>query len=109
MTRARALTTTGLATALLAVPGLTQVASAAPDVTTCQGRTVTTTGDTGTDGLLAYVQNGLMNLEGINDGSITLVDLENMEAVGSIDTFKAAGFTVNMIEGMPDDPRAHTH
>lgn len=61
------------------------------------------------DGRLAYVQNGLMNLEGINDGSITVVDLEAMVAVGSIDTLKEAGFTVNMIEGMPDDPRAHAH
>lgn len=61
------------------------------------------------DGRLGYVQNGLMNLEGVNDGSITLVDLQTLEAVGSIDTFKEAGFTVNMIEGMPDDPRAHAH
>jgi hypothetical protein len=38
-----------------------------------------------------------------------VVDLEALEAVGSIDTFRDAGLTVNMIEGMPDDPRAHTH
>jgi DNA-binding beta-propeller fold protein YncE len=61
------------------------------------------------DGSLGFVQNGLMNLDGLNDGSITVVDLEALEAVGSIDTFRDAGLTVNMIEGMPDDPRAHTH
>jgi hypothetical protein len=61
------------------------------------------------DGTLAFVQNGLMNIDGLNDGSITVVDLVAMEAVGSTDTFRDAGFTVNMIEGMPDDPRAHTH
>lgn len=61
------------------------------------------------DGALAFVQNGLMNIDGINDGSITVVDLASLEAVDSIDTFKEAGFTVNMIEGMPDEPRAHAH
>ena len=54
-------------------------------------------------------QNGLMNIEGPNDGTITLVDLEAMEAMGRIDTFKDAGFTLNMIEGLPDDPRPHGH
>lgn len=61
------------------------------------------------DGRLACVQNRLIYVEGINDGSTTLVNLENLEAVGSIDTFKAAGFTVIMTEGMPEDPLAHTH
>ena len=61
------------------------------------------------DGQLAYVQNGLMNLKGPDDGSITLVDLQTLDTVGSIQTFKDAGFTVNMIEGMPDDPGAHAH
>lgn len=61
------------------------------------------------DGRLAFVQNGLANIEGINDGSISVVDLASMEKVGSIDTFKDAGFTVNMIEVLPDAEGAHTH
>lgn len=61
------------------------------------------------DGRLAFVQNGLANIEGINDGSISVVDLATMEKVGSIDTFKDTGFTVNMIEVLPDAEAAHTH
>ena len=61
------------------------------------------------DGRLAFVQNGLANIEGINDGSISVVELATMEKVGSIDTFKDAGFTVNMIELLPDAEGAHSH
>lgn len=61
------------------------------------------------DGRLALVQNGLANIEGINDGSISVVDLELMKTIDSIDTFKTAGFTVNMIELLPDSPHVHSH
>lgn len=61
------------------------------------------------DGSLALVQNGLANVEGINDGSISVVDLDRMETIRQIDTFKDAGFTVNMIELLPESPGVHTH
>lgn len=61
------------------------------------------------DGQIAFVQNGLMNIDGINDGSISVIDLDAAEPIGSIDTFREAGFTVNMIEVMPDAPGGHTH
>lgn len=37
-------------------------------------------------GSLALVQNWLANIEGINDGSISVVDLERMETIWQIDT-----------------------
>ncbi len=61
------------------------------------------------DGTRAYVQNGLANIEGINDGSISVIDLETGEKTGSIDTFKDAGFTVNMIALTPEAEDTHTH
>jgi hypothetical protein len=61
------------------------------------------------DGRLGVVQNGLANIEGVNDGSLTVVDLETFEQVATIDTFKEAGFTVNMIELLPGSSRLHTH
>jgi hypothetical protein len=61
------------------------------------------------DGNTAYVQNGLMNLPGINDGSISVVDLRTMTKTGSIDVFKAAGQTVNVIVPLPGSGNGHTH
>jgi DNA-binding beta-propeller fold protein YncE len=55
------------------------------------------------------VQNGLANIEGINDGSISVIDLETGTKTGSIDTFKDAGFTVNMIALTPEAEDTHTH
>ena len=50
----------------------------------------------------AYVQNSLLNLPGINDGSITVIDLVNLEVVGSIDTFKNNGLAPNSITMLPE-------
>ena len=54
------------------------------------------------DGRFAYVQNSLLNLPGMNDGSITLVDLNNGEVVDSIDTLRGQGFAPNSIVLLPE-------
>jgi 6-phosphogluconolactonase (cycloisomerase 2 family) len=45
----------------------------------------------------AFVQNSLLNLPGLHDGSISVVDLEKGEVVGSIDVLKEQGLTPNNI------------
>ncbi len=50
----------------------------------------------------AFVQNSLLNLPGMSDGSITVVDLVKGEAVASIDTLKERGFNPNSIVLLPD-------
>jgi hypothetical protein len=54
----------------------------------------------------AFVQNGVLNLPGLSDGSITVVDLEKLEVVDSIDTFKDAGYAINHILMLPEWHRA---
>lgn len=54
------------------------------------------------DGKLAFVQNSLLNLPGLSDGSITIVDLEKGEAIGSVDTLKEQGFNPNSIVLLPE-------
>jgi DNA-binding beta-propeller fold protein YncE len=49
------------------------------------------------DGRHAYVQNSFINLPGMHDGSITVVDLREGRAVASIDTLKRQGLTPNNI------------
>jgi DNA-binding beta-propeller fold protein YncE len=49
-----------------------------------------------------FVQNSLLNLEGMSDGSITVIDLKNDKVLGSIDTLKAAGFNPNCIMPLPN-------
>ena len=49
----------------------------------------------------AYVQNALLNLPGMNDGSITVIDLRNLVVEGSIETFKASGLAPNSITMLP--------
>lgn len=49
----------------------------------------------------AYVQNSLLNLPGISDGSITVIDLEAMAVIDSIDVFKDQGLTPNSITMLP--------
>jgi len=49
-----------------------------------------------------FVQNSLLNLEGLSDGSITVIDLTKGTAVGSIDTLKAQGFNPNCIMLLPN-------
>jgi len=49
-----------------------------------------------------FVQNSLLNLDGLSDGSITVIDLKNDKVLGSIDTLKAAGFNPNCIMPLPN-------
>jgi DNA-binding beta-propeller fold protein YncE len=49
-----------------------------------------------------FVQNSLLNLEGLSDGSITVIDLKNDTVLGSIDTLKAQGFNPNCIMLLPN-------
>ncbi len=50
-----------------------------------------------------FVQNSLLNLDGISDGSITVIDLRKGGTVlGSIDTLKAQGFNPNCIMLLPN-------
>lgn len=51
-----------------------------------------------------FVQNSLLNLEGMSDGSITVIDLKNDKVLGSIDTLKAQGFNPNCIMLLPAQP-----
>ena len=57
----------------------------------------------------AYVQNSLLNLPGINDGSITVIDLVKLEVTGTIDTFKDKGLAPNSITMLPKwyNPAGH--
>ena len=61
------------------------------------------------DEKLGYVQNSLLNLPGMSDGSITIVDLVKGEAIGSIDTLKEQGFIPNSIVLLPqwNHPAGH--
>ncbi len=49
----------------------------------------------------AFVQNALLNLPGMSDGSVTVVDLETEEVVGNVDTLKETGFNPNSIVLLP--------
>jgi len=49
-----------------------------------------------------FIQNSLLNLEGMSDGSITVIDLKNDKVLGSIDTLKKAGFNPNCIMLLPN-------
>ena len=49
-----------------------------------------------------FVQNSLLNLEGLSDGSITVIDLKQDTVLGSIDTLKARGLNPNCIMLLPD-------
>jgi len=61
------------------------------------------------DGKYAFVQNSLLNLPGMSDGSITVVDLAKGEVVASMDTLKDAGYNPNLIVLLPqwNDPAGH--
>ena len=49
------------------------------------------------DGQYAYVQNSLLNLPGLSDGSVTVIDLKTKKVLGSITTLKTQGFNPNCI------------
>jgi YVTN family beta-propeller protein len=50
----------------------------------------------------AFVQNSLLNLPGMSDGSITVIDLKQEKVVGSVDTLKNRGFNPNSIVLLPE-------
>lgn len=50
----------------------------------------------------AVVQNSFINLPGMSDGSLTLVDLAAEEVVDTIDTFKKAGLNPNLVVLLPE-------
>ena len=54
------------------------------------------------DGRYAFVQTTLLNLPGMSDGSITVVDMQTEEVIGTIDTFKETGFNPNSIVLLPE-------
>lgn len=49
-----------------------------------------------------FVQNSLLNLEGLSDGSITVIDLKQDKVLGSIDTLKVQGYNPNCIMPLPN-------
>ena len=53
------------------------------------------------DEKVGFVQNSFLNLPGMSDGSITIVDLVKGEAIGNIDTLKEQGFNPNSIVLLP--------
>lgn len=54
------------------------------------------------DEKLAFVQNALLNLPGMSEGTITVVDLENEMVLGNIDTLQQMGYNPNSIVLLPD-------
>lgn len=61
------------------------------------------------DGRYAYVQNSLLNLPGMSDGSLTVVDMNSRTVLDSVDTFKDNGFNPNSVVLLSDwnDPMGH--
>ncbi|MCH7937107.1 MAG: YncE family protein [Proteobacteria bacterium] len=49
----------------------------------------------------AFVQNALLNLPGMDDGSITVIDLKKQQVVRSMDTLKNMGLNPNLIVLLP--------
>ncbi len=47
------------------------------------------------------MQNALLNLPGMSDGSITIVDLKTEKVIGSIDTLKNKGYNPNSMVLLP--------
>jgi len=54
------------------------------------------------DGKYGFVQNALLNLPGMSDGSVTVVDLQTQKVVASMDTLKNDGFNPNCIVLLPE-------
>ena len=61
------------------------------------------------DGRYAYVQNSFINLPGMSDGSISIVDLKSREVIKSWDTLKNNGFNPNCLVLLSEwnDPMGH--
>jgi DNA-binding beta-propeller fold protein YncE len=58
------------------------------------------------DGRYAFVQNSFLNLPDMHDGSISVVDLEKGEVVGSVDVLKEQNLTPNNIALLKE---GHSH
>lgn len=54
------------------------------------------------DGRYGFVQNSFINLPGMRDGSISVVDLKTQKVIASMDTLKNAGFNPNSIVLLPE-------
>lgn len=54
------------------------------------------------DGKYGFVQNSFLNLPGMKDGSVSVVDLAKGEVIASMDTLKNAGFNPNVIVLLPE-------
>ena len=50
----------------------------------------------------AFVQNSLLNLPGMSDGSVTVIDLQTQKVVRSMDTLKENGFNPNLLVLLPE-------
>ena len=61
------------------------------------------------DGRYAFVQNNLLGLDGMNDASITVVDLNEEKVIKSMNTFKNRGLNPNLIVLLPEwnDPAGY--
>ena len=53
------------------------------------------------DGRYAYVQNTLLNLPGLSDGSVTVIDLKEGKQIASMDTLKMKGLNPNCMVLLP--------
>ena len=53
------------------------------------------------DGRYGFVQNSLLNLPGMSDGSVTVIDLQAQKVVRSMDTLKNMGLNPNLIVLLP--------
>jgi DNA-binding beta-propeller fold protein YncE len=51
-----------------------------------------------------FVQNSLLNLPGMSDGSVTVIDVANGEAIARVDTLKNMGLNPNCIVLLPQRP-----
>jgi len=51
-----------------------------------------------------FVQNSLLNLPGMSDGSITVIDVAKGEPIASVDTLKNMGLNPNCIVLLPQQP-----
>jgi hypothetical protein len=49
----------------------------------------------------ACVQNTLLNLPGMSDGSITVIDLKHENVISSIDTLRNTGYNPNSMVLLP--------
>ena len=61
------------------------------------------------DGKYAFVQNALLNLPGISEGTINVVDMSTLEVVDTITTLADAGYNPNVIVLLPEWHAADGH